>query len=241
MSEDARSRADGALDARKLKILLWFPESIPAKTTMPPRKRQTAQATRGSIARPRIIAESRRHFFAHGFRGVTMDDLAREMGMSKKTLYACFPSKTALVRAVILEKFSHVDHDLGRITADAATDCLGALQRLLVCVQTHMEEIRPPFVRDIRRESPDLFAVIESRRRDIIQRHFGTVFLEGRRAGLIRQDIPPRLSIEILLGAVQAVMNPPKMEELGLSPKNGFAAVSRVVLEGLITEKARSR
>jgi hypothetical protein len=49
------------------------------------------------------------------------------------------------------------------------------------------------------------------------------------------------LAIEILLGAVQAVMNPPKMEELGLTPKSGFSAIIRVVLEGLMTEKARPR
>lgn len=170
-----------------------------------------------------------------------MDDLAREMAMSKKTLYACFPSKAALIEAVINDKFRSIDTDLARITSAASSDCLGALQRLLACVQGHMDEIRPPFLRDIRRETPDLFALVETRRRDVIQRHFGKVFLEGRRAGLIRQDIPPKLAIEILLGAVQAVMNPPKMEELGLTPKNGFTAIMRVVLEGVTTEKARSR
>lgn len=170
-----------------------------------------------------------------------MDDLAEDLGMSKKTLYACFPSKTALVEAVIQDKFEQIDADLQCISSTASLDCPAALPRLLACVQGHMEEIRPPFVRDIRREAPDLFMGVERRRRDVIQRHFGKVFLEGRRAGLIREDIPPRLAIEILLGAVQAVMNPPKMEELGLTPKNGFAAIMRVVLEGLTTEKARSR
>jgi AcrR family transcriptional regulator len=169
-----------------------------------------------------------------------MDDLAEELGMSKKTLYAYFPSKRALLEAVILEKFRAVDADLNRITTTSLSDCLGALRRLLECVQGHTEEIRPPFLRDIRRETPDLFAVVEGRRRDVIQQHFGKVFLEGRRAGLIRQDIPPKLAIEILLGAVQAVMNPPKMEELSLTPKNGFTAIIRVLLEGLTTEKARS-
>ena len=202
-----------------------------------PEKQRPAE----NSAQQRIIAEARRHFFAHGFRGVTMDDLAEELGMSKKTLYACFPSKSALLEAVILEKFRSVDADLGGITSATSSDCLGALHHLLECVQGHMEEIQPPFVRDIRREAPDLFKVVESRRRDVIQRHFGKVFLEGRRAGLIRQDIPPKLAIEILLSAVQAIMNPPKMEELGLTLKTGFASIIRVVLEGLTTEKARSR
>jgi AcrR family transcriptional regulator len=168
-----------------------------------------------------------------------MDDLAKELAMSKKTLYACFNSKTALVEAVIQDKFGSIDADLGRITSHASSDCLDTLQRLLSCVQGHMEEIRPPFVRDMRREAPGLFMVVQNRRRDVIQRHFSKVFHEGRRAGLIRRDIPPKLAIEILLGAVQAIMNPPKLEELRLTPKSGFTAILRVVLEGLTTEKAR--
>jgi len=203
--------------------------------------RHKLSATAEDAVRQRIITESRRHFLAHGFRSVTMDDLARELAMSKKTLYACFQSKTALVEAVIHDKFHSIDADLGRIASDASSNCLDALHRLLSCVQGHAEEIRPPFVRDIRREAPDLFTVVESRRRDVIQRHFGKVFLEGRRAGLLRRDIPPKLAIEILLGAVHAIMNPPKMEELGLTPKSGFSAIIIVVLEGLTTEKARSR
>lgn len=212
-----------------------------ADSSIRPRKVSVKESPAERAVRQRIVAEARRHFFDHGFRGVTMDDLARELAMSKKTMYACFPSKGALLEAVILEKFNHVDADLDRISSETASDCLGALHRLLTCVQGHMEEIQPPFVRDIRRDAPDLFQVVESRRRDVIQRHFGKVFLEGRRTGLIRQDIPPRLAIEILLGAVQAIMNPPKMEELGLTPKTGFAAIIRVVLEGLTTEKARAR
>jgi AcrR family transcriptional regulator len=41
-----------------------------------------------------VIAAARRQFFVHGFRRVSMDDLAAELRMSKKTLYACFPSKS---------------------------------------------------------------------------------------------------------------------------------------------------
>lgn len=190
--------------------------------------------------RQRIVTAARHHFYAHGFRSVTMDDLAAELGMSKKTLYACFPSKTALLDAVVLDKFRSVDADFERITSRCSSDCLVALHQLLACVQRHTEEVQPPFVRDIRREAPELFKVVESRRRDVIQRHFGKLFVEGRRGGIIRNDIPAKLVIEILLGAMQAIMNPPKMEELGLTPKTGFSAIIRVILEGVITQKARS-
>src|SRR3954465_2269959 len=90
--------------------------------------------------RARIVAAARRHFFAHGFRGVTMDDLAAELGMSKKTLYAHFSSKTALVEAAILDKFAELETELGRVEAEYSADFPEALRRLLTGVQHHTEE-----------------------------------------------------------------------------------------------------
>ena len=186
-----------------------------------------------------MIAAARRHFFAHGFRSVTMDDLAEELGMSKKTLYAAFPSKDALLRAVLLDKFTGVESDLDAVMADCAHDVLTALHGLLACMQRHTEEIQPPFVRDIRREAPEIFHLVEERRRQVIERYFGRLFEAGRRSGIIRKDLPARLMIETLLGAVQAIMNPSKMAELGLTPATGYAAIVTVTLEGVLTEKGR--
>ena len=199
-----------------------------------------ADAGSENPAAQRIVVAARNHFFAHGFRSVTMDDLADELGMSKKTLYAAFPSKLDLLRAVLLEKFRHVEADLDQVMAAVSTDVLGALHQLLACMQRHAGEIQPPFVRDIRREAPEVFKTVEDQRRKIIQRYFGRIFEEGRRAGIIRKDIPTRLMIEMLVGVTEAIMNPPKMAELGLTPQTGYISVVTVMLEGLLTEKGRS-
>lgn len=191
----------------------------------------------GSSTAQRIVAAARAHFFAHGFRSVTMDDLAAELGMSKKTLYAEFSSKAALLRAVLLDKFATVEKDLDAVMARCPGDAMAELQQLLACMQRHTEEIQPPFVRDIRREAPELFKLVEERRRKMIQRHFGRIFAEGRKAGIIRKDVSGALIIEILLGAVQAIMNPAKMEQLGLEPKTGYWAIITVILDGVIKKK----
>jgi AcrR family transcriptional regulator len=200
-----------------------------------------SQRLRENTAAQRIVSAARRHFFANGFRSVTMDDLAEELGMSKKTLYASFPGKEALLRSVLLDKFCSVEIDLDRIASAASTDVLDALHQLLACVQRHAEEIQPPFVRDMRREAPEMFQLVQSRRREMIQRHFGKILEAGRRAGIFRKDISTRLMIEILLGATEAIMNPPKMAELGLTPKSGFLTILAVVLEGALTAKGRLR
>jgi AcrR family transcriptional regulator len=194
----------------------------------------------GRSARQRIVAGARRHFFAHGFRGVTVDDLAAELGMSKKTLYAHFPSKPAIVEAAILDKFGDLSAELERITTECSADFVGALHQLLACVLRHTEEIQPPFLRDVRRDSPDLFKLIETRRAFLIQRYFGRLFAAGRRARMIRKDVPTALLVEVLLAAIQAVMTPQKMAELGLTPTGGFSAIISVILEGVLTDTGRA-
>lgn len=196
---------------------------------------------RENEARRKIVVGARRHFYAHGFRGVTMDEIAKELGMSKKTLYVHFPSKMALLEAAIHNKFQDVEADLLQIGRAYASDFPGRLQQLLACMQHHTAEVQPPFIRDMRLESPELFEIVESRRRDLIHRYFGKLLNDGRRAGIIRRDIPVKLVTGILLGAVQAVVNPAKMEELNITPKEGLSAILTVILEGLITEKGRSK
>lgn len=161
-----------------------------------------------------------------------MDDIAAELGISKKTLYAHFPSKTALVHAIMQQKFSEVESDLSQVKSADEQSVETALRALLDCVQRHTAEIQPPFVRDIGRELPELFQMIETRRRDLIRRHFGELFEQGQKAGIIRNDIPVHVIIEVLLGAIQTIMNPPKLAELALTVEAGYLSVITIILEG---------
>jgi AcrR family transcriptional regulator len=167
-----------------------------------------------------------------------MDELARELGMSKKTLYVSFPGKRDLLRAVIANKVAEIDVDFEQITSDRDADFSARLARLLQCFQKHAGEIQPAFVRDVRREAPEVFEMIEELRRDLLQRHFGRLFEQGRKAGLVRRDIPAHMIIEVLLGAVTSVVNPDKVETLGTTPKTALLTVISVVLEGVLTRKA---
>src|ERR1700740_2673669 len=99
------------------------------RTTRRPRKLPPQSGAENS-APQRIVSAARRYFFSHGFRSVTMDDLAAELGMSKKTLYASFASKTDLLRAVLLDKFRSIEVDLDGIVSARSADVLGSLHQL---------------------------------------------------------------------------------------------------------------
>jgi AcrR family transcriptional regulator len=168
-----------------------------------------------------------------------MDDLAQELGISKKTLYAYFPGKFDLLEAVLADKFAAVEAKLKKAARAQPHSFPATLHELLAGLQRELDEIKPPFVRDMRQKAPDVFKVVERRRAALIERYFGKLFVEGQRTGMVRKDVPAKLMIEILLAMVQSIMNPPKMEELAMMPKEGFTGILKIVLEGALTSKGR--
>ena len=60
------------------------------------------------IMREKIIQKSAELFLTLGFKSVTMDDIANEMGISKKTIYVHFENKTKLVEAVTFTVFENI-------------------------------------------------------------------------------------------------------------------------------------
>lgn len=159
--------------------------------------------------------------------------------MSKKTLYAHFDSKTDLIEAVLREKFDDLDQELDAIVAECSKDVVRGLHELLECMQRQVEEIQPPFVRDIQRDAPEVFEFVKKRRSAAISRCFVAVLENGRKAGIVRKDFSLETTIQILLGATDAIINPAKLAELKLSPTEAYAAIMTLFLDGVLTTKGR--
>ena len=121
-----------------------------------------------------------------------MDDLAEELGISKKTLYAHFPGKIDLLEAVLANKFASVETTLKEVTRAHPRDFPATLRELLAGTQRELDEIKPPFVRDMRQKAPQVFKVVEQRRAALIGNYFGKLFIEGQRAGMVRKDVPAK-------------------------------------------------
>ena len=181
-------------------------------------------------AAPRIVAAARAHFLSHGFRAVTMDDLAAEMGMRKKTLYQHFETKRDLVREVILQKSSEFGAAMDAIRSDEFSE---TLQQMLGCLHQNLSEVSPSFIRDLGKAHPDYFKLIQERRHQVIGRSFGRVFRMGQASGAIRSDVSAELMIAMLLGAVDAVLDPKSMAKGDLRPDALLESVLKVFLDGV--------
>jgi AcrR family transcriptional regulator len=151
--------------------------------------------------RERILAVAAEKFEQYGLRRVTMDDIAHELGMSKKTLYKVFRGKEALVDEYVQRS---MEQRLGEVftameSADKVTDCFGAVYRRIFAFSS---KISPPFMRDLKREYPQIWERVQLRRARGLQRYTALI-----RKGVAQGEIRPSIDPEIATGIISAVIN----------------------------------
>jgi TetR/AcrR family transcriptional regulator, cholesterol catabolism regulator len=188
--------------------------------------------------RERIVRTAERVFLRSGFNRVLMDDLARELGMSKKTVYSHFGSKEELLRAVLVHRTEEIDRGLEAIVSakEGFPAKLGHLARFM---QGRLAEVSPVFFEDLRRYAPECFRVVEEFRGRAIPRHFGRLFDEGIRAGHVRPQVNRDLLIRMLALCVQGIIRPETVDELRLRPREALDHILSIFFDGILTQRGR--
>ena len=108
----------------------------------------TAVPTRGSqrlsraAREARILDTAQRLFYARGVHEVGMDELVRETGLGKATVYRLYPTKDALVAAYLARLAATILHEIDTLAADSA-DPARALIGVLAAVEQDLR--RPQF------------------------------------------------------------------------------------------------
>lgn len=87
-------------------------------------------------AKERILIKAEELFMRFGIRSVSMDDIANNLGMSKKTLYQYYADKDELVDAVVDGHISLVQADCMGCRQDAED----AIHEIFISVERIMEE-----------------------------------------------------------------------------------------------------
>lgn len=186
----------------------------------------------------RILDAAERIFLSRGFHRVSMDELARELAMSKKTLYAHFASKDDLVAGIMRRRVERVDAEFRAVLAmDAGFDA--KVRGLMLGMQRRLGEVSPAFIEDLRRYTPEVFRIVEEYRAQAIPKYLGGLLEEGIREGFIREDVKPAMVVRMLVACVQGILRVDHMMTLDMPPVQALDTILRVIFQGVFTEKAR--
>src|SRR6201996_5981475 len=102
----------------------------------------------------RIIEGGEELFLKAGIKSVTMDDIAKHLGISKKTIYHFFKDKNELVVALVKKKLKEDETQMDDIIA-RSENVIGGMIDMMKCSEDIFSRINPIVIHDMQKYHPD--------------------------------------------------------------------------------------
>lgn len=153
-----------------------------------------------------IISESDKLFCQHGFKSVTMDDLARHLGMSKKTIYTHFRDKNEIVTTVIESKLD-IQKCVIKETMQKAENAVHEVLFAVTNIQDLLSNMNPNLFYDLQKYHPKAWLDFKNFRDKVLYETIYNNLVRGMKEGYYRKNIKPEIITRMRLEQIDLIFS----------------------------------
>lgn len=184
----------------------------------------------------KILGAAAELFSQYGFKSITMDDIARRAGISKKTLYQHFANKEEVVNESVVWYKKNTTNNCMAVL-DEAENAIEAMVKLMAFFDEMHKRINPMAIFEMQRYFPEAY---KSFREMLIERDVVMIrenILQGIKEGLYRGEVDADLMARYRIETSMLILQP----NLLVNDRNSLMSVAMVIgehfLYGLMTPK----
>jgi AcrR family transcriptional regulator len=135
-----------------------------------------------------IVVTSTELFLTLGFKSVTMDDIAEEMKISKKTIYTFFANKEALVQSVVFSVYSYITTNLTQIR-EKASNPISELYEVKMFIMHQLKGEKTSPQHQLRKYYPNIHKELQKKQFDFMTKSVKKSLTKGVEMKLFRPSI----------------------------------------------------
>lgn len=197
-----------------------------------------AKAEVSEKVREEILEVAAEKMRSVGIRSVSIDDICRLLGISKKTFYVYFESKDQLVKEILLVRERKMEEQIRHEVEGKST--IQILSEWAEIAQRNEKEMgqTPPIVYDLEKYYPALCKQYKEHVCDMMYRGLLRFLHKGQKEGVFRPELDADLTAKLLayahhLTLEQLRLYPQRREEIISIARQGFVIAGK----GIITEQ----
>jgi AcrR family transcriptional regulator len=156
--------------------------------------------------RKKLIAQVAEELFSHhGIHATTMDDIAKNAGISKKTLYMDFRSKNQLVEYVYYSKMEVLNNQL-EIIVNTSESFDQKLIKYLETIYSHLDYLSTTVIKEIQKDYPKITRQVQEYSYNAVFNRFHDLISQIREIGAFNPDLDSQTSILLYRDAVTSLL-----------------------------------
>ncbi len=171
-----------------------------------------------------------------GIKSVTMDDLARELAISKKTLYAHFGDKRKMIQMLVAEQVD-LDKSCCEIKRQEAKNAIDEMFQVTSFVTDRLKTANVTFFYDLRTSYPKAFKTMEDYKWGYIQQTIINNLNRGKSENIYRKDMDSAVVAKVYLLSVDMIFGGQTFLDVQKTPYELFIEIFHLHMRGIVNEK----
>lgn len=183
----------------------------------------------------KIIESSINLFIEKGY-SFTVDDISRELKISKKTIYKYFKSKEDIFKEFIILSFESIHKEQDKIFSDKNLSIKEKLIKILNMESIYEKKLPMEKTMEIDKYYPTLYDLIM----ETYETHWDNVILlinQGKKEGIFKNTISTNLIKELFIQVIKINHNPKFVESTHLSYRQSIKQSMEIILDGISNKK----
>lgn len=188
------------------------------------------------VMEDRIVIKAGELMLQNGIRQMTMDDLANQLGMSKKTIYQYFTDKESLVMAVVDKQVAYHSENC-MICQKKADNAVHELFMMLEQMQVMVKTMNPFIMMELEKNFPAAFHKIKKMQEEFLIEIIKANLEKGIKEGLYRKEIDKEIVSRYRLETVFIPFNLKVFPQEKFNPVTVHTQLNEHFVYGLMTPK----
>ncbi len=183
-----------------------------------------------------ILKQVSELYLKYGIKSVTMDDVARELGISKKTLYEFFKDKNDLVKCFI-EFHMHKIRVVFEGEKDDGQNAIDHLLNISKIITTFLTDFNQGVHYDLQKYYPIIFKSLFDYKRIYMFNSVKDNVIRGMKEGLYRAELKPELIAQIYVSRVEASLDADFLKDRDYTSTELFTEMFTYHIRGIASKK----
>jgi AcrR family transcriptional regulator len=187
--------------------------------------------TKDAAQKKAVVDAALEKFRKYGIRRVTVDEIARELRISKKTFYQYFSNKESLIRACA-EQIAAQILPLVKAAVDGPGSATERIMRVWQALSMIPRLVPVEFMADLRADYRHIWEELDSRRRAVLSR-IESLVADGIKSGEIAPTVHPKVVLRMWLAMAEKVLTPDVLTLGEFSPAEAIHTALTILTRGM--------
>ena len=185
-----------------------------------------------------FIGQALQAFMKYGIKSMTMDDLARHLGMSKKTIYTFVKDKNDLVAKGLKMQFSAEEQAVKEI-CERGLNAIDEMFEIGLFISAMLSEMHPSIHYDLEKYHAEAFQAMKKSHEMNIYQCMMANLEKGKKEGLYREDLNADVIAKIYMSKIDIVFNAELFPPTEISFNDVYATLFRYHILGVASPAGR--